>query len=94
MTVYVDDARIAYGRMKMCHMIADSLDELHGMALHLGVRREWFQAPPTASWPHYDISLSKRDRAIKSGAIPLGRRDFVRTLRRIKQGAASTPGGE
>jgi len=81
MAVYVDNMQMPYGRMKMCHMIADSADELHAMAVKLGVRR-WFQA--NASWPHYDISLSKRAQAIRLGAVLLDRREFAKTLARIK----------
>lgn len=68
MAVYVDDMRAPYGRMLMCHMIANSLDELHAMADRIGVQRRWFQAPPKASAPHYDIALSKRALAIRAGA--------------------------
>lgn len=65
MTVYVDDMRAAYGRMKMCHMMADTLDELHAMADRIGVARSWFQ---DTMRPHYDIALSKRALAIAAGA--------------------------
>ena len=44
MAVYVDDMRANFGRMKMCHMIADTIDELHTMADRIGVARRWFQA--------------------------------------------------
>jgi hypothetical protein len=69
-TVYVDDMRAQYGRMIMCHMIADTDDELHAMAAKIGVARKWFQAPPRHK-PHYDIALSKRALAVQYGAIEI-----------------------
>ena len=62
MTVYVDDMRAAFGRMKMCHMIADTEDELYAMADRIGVARKWHQGD------HYDIALSKRALAVQYGA--------------------------
>ncbi|MCW1839480.1 DUF4031 domain-containing protein [Prosthecomicrobium hirschii] len=69
MSVYVDDVRHPYGRMVMCHMWADTDDELHAMAAAIGIRRRWFQEPPKASWKHYDIALAKKADAIRRGAI-------------------------
>lgn len=85
MSVYVDRVAIGYGRMLMCHMIADSPDELHAMADRIGVARKWFQAPPKASFWHYDIAKSKRDLAIAAGAIDCDRNTFVAHLRRIRE---------
>ena len=69
MTVYVDDVRHPFGRMIMCHMWADSRDELIAMAEAIGVDRKWLQRPPKASWTHFDISLGKKAEAIRCGAV-------------------------
>ena len=70
MTVYVDDMRAAFGRMVMCHMIADSDEELHAMAGRIGIQRRWHQAPPRHP-SHYDIALSKRALAVAAGALEI-----------------------
>ena len=69
MTVYVDDVRHKFRHMTMCHMWADTLPELLGMARRIGVQRKWLQEPPKASWVHFDISLGKKDLARKYGAV-------------------------
>jgi len=69
MTVYVDDVRHSFGNMIMCHLWADTLEELLAMVDEIGVQRKWIQKPPKASWVHFDIALSKKALAIKAGAI-------------------------
>ena len=71
MTVYVDDMRAPFGRMVMCHMIADTDDELHAMAARIGVARRWWQSPQKTSGSHYDIALSRRTLAVEFGAIEI-----------------------
>lgn len=78
----MDRAYLRFGRMRMCHMIADTLDQLHGMAWMLELKPEWFQGK--ASFPHYDVCKAKRDEAIKLGAIDCDRRTFVGHMRRIR----------
>ena len=68
MSVYVDTARHPFRGYIMCHMVADTLDELHQMADQIGMERRWFQVPPKASHPHYDIPESKRTKALALGA--------------------------
>ena len=68
MPVYVDNMRARFGRMVMCHMIADTTDELHAMADKIGVSRRWIQSEGT-SREHYDICLSKKHEAVSLGAI-------------------------
>lgn len=82
MTVYVDDGAYHVGRMIFCHMGADTLEELHAMAEALRVRR-WFQRPPDASWPHYDIGRTKRAEAIRLGAQPITQRQMVRIRKKL-----------
>jgi hypothetical protein len=83
-SVYVDKARNGFGRMIMSHMIADTPAELHAMADSIGVARRWFQAPPKASFWHYDIAQSKKAIAIAAGALECDRNAFVDALRRIR----------
>lgn len=89
-SVYVDNAFIGFGRMKMCHLVADTPAELHAMADRIGLAREWFQDPKTmkVSTPHYDVSKSKRQLAIAAGAIECERNVFVAHVRRIRASEA------
>lgn len=69
MSVYVDDVRHNFGRMVMCHLWADTMDELFAMVDGIGVQRKWLQQPLKASWVHFDIALGKKAMAIERGAI-------------------------
>lgn len=69
MTVYVDDVRHKFRHMTMCHMWADTLEELLAMARRIGVQPKWLQQPPKASWVHFDVSIGKKDLARKYGAV-------------------------
>lgn len=91
MTVYVDDMAAAYGRMKMCHMLADTDEELHAMADRIGVQRKWHQAPPRHD-SHYDIALSKRALAVAAGAVQITwRQASAMTMRRRLDGVLGEP---
>ncbi len=83
MTVYVDDAFIPYRSMLMCHMIADTEDELHAMAAKIGIQRKWYQAK--SSIPHYDISKGKRDLAVGFGAKEVTGQELVKIARGKKE---------
>lgn len=82
MAVYVDNMRAPLGRMVMCHMVADTVEELHAMADRIGVARRWYQGPPVTRRPHYDIALSKRALAIAAGAIEIEWREAPAIARR------------
>lgn len=81
MTVYVDDAKGSFGRMRMSHLVADTEDELHEMAASIGLKREWFQPK---SVPHYDVSQSKRTLAIEHGAQEIDNRGLVELMRKLR----------
>jgi hypothetical protein len=61
--------------MIMCHMVADTVAELHAMADRIGVARRWFQSH--SALPHYDVCLAKRALALQFGAIEIDRHTLV-----------------
>lgn len=81
---FVDNMRASYGRMKMCHMIADTSEELLAMADTIGVQRKWIQKAGTPE-EHFDISLSKRALAIEAGAVLVDGRVLIEKIRRKRQ---------
>lgn len=81
MSVYVDNALLPYGRMLMCHMVADTTEELLAMADKIGVARKWLQKAGTAE-EHFDVCLSYRTDAIRHGALEATGRDLVGVIRR------------
>lgn len=92
MTVYVDDMKAAFGRYIMCHMLADTDDELHAMAAIIGVQRRWHQAPPKHA-SHYDIAMSKRALAVEAGAVEITMRQAAcMSARRRVTGSLGLPG--
>ena len=88
MAVYVDHARNRYGRMKMSHMIADSVDELLEMADRIGLDRRHFQP---GSHPHFDVSEGYRKRAIQAGTRPVDRHCLVALMRKYRQRLSEDP---
>lgn len=90
MTVYVDDMKATFGRMTMCHMVADTTQELLAMADRIGVNRRWIQKPGTRH-EHFDICMSKRAKAIEAGATPITVRQTVELIR-SKRSSTPPPG--
>ena len=83
MSVYVDPAMDHGWRLgPSCHLFADTLEELHVFAARIGMKPHWFQDKP--SLPHYDLTLTKRARAVNLGAIEMSRRDAVLKWREIR----------
>ena len=83
MSVYVDELRFyppspRWRHGEACHLVADTLEELHAFAGKLQLRRSWFQ--PHRHIPHYDLTARRRAAAIRAGAIEVKARDYVRRI--------------
>ena len=82
MSVYVDELRMWTPRQPRpfhrgsCHLTADTVEELHAFARAIGLRRGWFQDHPLH--PHYDLTESRRGRALAAGAIFVAAREQAR----------------
>ena len=86
MSVYVDDMKAHHRQMVMCHMLADTDKELRKMAQKIGVPLTWHQGD------HFDICLSKKAMAIKSGAIQITQRQAAAmNCRRRHTGSLGSP---
>lgn len=94
MAVYLDamknhGKRIGRAGPWWCHMLADSVTELHEMADRIGMKRSWFQTEPM---PHYDIgSWPLRAKALTAGATEVTGRKVVEVLRSHREAKASGP---
>ncbi len=74
--VYVDNFNAPFRRMIMCHMIADTQQELFEMVDKIGVQRKWVQDFNT-SREHFDICLSKKKLAIQFGAKEISAKELA-----------------
>ncbi len=97
MTVYVDDMHTTpmgqFGRMKMCHMVADTTAELLAMADRIGVQRKWLQKAGTHH-EHFDIATTKRALAVRAGAVEITMSQLGRITRAKREAAASNASGQ
>jgi DNA-binding transcriptional regulator YdaS (Cro superfamily) len=94
MAVYVDDAHIPAEvqngsrahNSTLCHLTADTQEELHAFAAQLGLKRSYFQpgksigGRPSPFW-HYDVTAGKRLQAVKLGAVEIASRDMPNIMR-------------
>ena len=88
--VYIDNFNAGFGRMKMCHMIADTTEELLAMCRNIDVETKWIQYPGTAN-EHFDVCLSKKAKAIQFGAKEIGFRDYAKMVRNREETGILTP---
>ena len=93
MAVYVDKLlpclkNLRWPYNQSCHLVADSLTELHAFAKRSALKRAWFQNHPRL--PHYDLTASKRQRAIRLGALQIGRTRIVVMMKQQTDAARSS----
>jgi len=88
--VYVDNFNAKFGRMIMCHLVADTTHELIAMAAKIGVDHKWIQYPGTAN-EHFDVSLGCKKKALAYGAIEIGFRDYANFVNARKEGKTFVP---
>lgn len=102
MACYVDNVGHRFGRMTMCHLWADTEEELLAMVDKIGVQRKWIQGHPDlsfgvhrkASWVHFDISMTKKALAIQHGAILTDKYGPVVHTKRLQIAKARADGNE
>lgn len=82
MTVYVDYSRLSWRGRSWCHLVADSVAELHAFAAQLGLRQEWFQY--RTMYPHYDVTVSVQRRALALGAQVGDKKTIVACAKRLR----------
>jgi hypothetical protein len=85
MPVYVDKAVTVWRGQRWCHLLADTLAELHAFAAKIGSKPEWFQSK--AKYPHYDMNEKRRELAVKLGAIEVDRKTIILKARKLKEEA-------
>jgi hypothetical protein len=92
MTVYVDELKEYPPKGYWCHMWSPNEEELHTMAVKIGLKRSWFQFHPYHS--HYDLRKSKRNLAIENGAVPITCRELGRMTLAFGMAKKSNIGNE
>ncbi len=89
MSVYVDELRNVGAfrgprcfRDGACHLTADTFAELHAMAERIGMRPAWFQ---NGLVPHYDLTKSRREKALQCGAVFVSAKEQARSRMRARK---------
>lgn len=82
--IYVDEAEWSKpnGRKKYAHMTADSIAELHEFANSIGIKRCWWHSG--SLYPHYDINVEQRLKAIENGAKAINSKELVGIAKKLR----------
>lgn len=83
--IYVDSAiyKKPNGRKLYCHMIAESIEELHKFASSIGLGKHLFHNG--AKFSHYDLTAEQRQLAVSAGATQITSKTLVRIARNDKK---------
>ena len=75
MTVYVDRFIVSVPPQWEGggHLLTSDLAELHAFAANIGLKRRWFQ---DKTFPHYDLTKSRRAAALRTGATSIEPGEF------------------
>lgn len=79
--MYVDDAFVERYGHRWCHLLADSVEELHNFAATIGLSLRAFHS--TARIPHYDITVSQRRWVLAKGVQPITVREGIHLTRHL-----------
>lgn len=82
MTVYVDQSiyKKPNGKVLYCHMIADTLVELHEFATKIEISSAWFHS---GRFKHYDLNPVNRLAAVDAGAVEITSKEMVTLLKKL-----------
>lgn len=83
MAVYIDKMNVKYKNMIMCHMLADTEEELIDMAKKIGVNPKWIQKKGTHQ-VHFDVCKKMKEKALSFGATEITRRELMSILKNKK----------
>jgi hypothetical protein len=90
--IYVDNARIKktvhtiHGRWSHLFQYPPSEPAFQFVqfAMRLGLKLKWLQSGTSRHYGHFDVTESKRQQAIKMGAISISWREAAKLLRKEK----------
>jgi len=88
MSVYVDDLTVSlksrnWPYSHSCHLVADTVEELHYFAGRMRLEPAWFQNKPEL--PHYDLIKGKRLLAVKLGAVEVNSYKISELMKMYRQ---------
>ncbi len=81
-----------YRGMIMCHMLADSTEELQQMAHDIGVSKVHIQKAGTPR-EHFDVCLTMKRKALRLGAQQITARQVVTLMQKKRRQKEEAPCG-